>query len=111
MRANLPINLPQHAAALLRISHWFAVLGTDAGGMHVVMRGKDRNGAPHQHQWFIIAKNGDGPQIPRVTAILLAKKLAKGNVLPAGGMPCSGLVSLDEYIMELSHFSIMVFEK
>jgi hypothetical protein len=111
IRAKLPLNLPQHASILLRISHWFDGLGTDDGGMHVIMRGKDRTGAQHQRQWFVIAKNGDGPQIPCVPTILLAKKLAQGTALPTGAMPCLGLISLNEYLAELTRFSITAFEK
>jgi hypothetical protein len=104
VRLKLPLHLPHHAQTLLTISNWFNRLGTAHGGMHVILRGKDKNGQSHERRWFIIAKNGDGPQIPCVPAILLAKRLACGETLKAGAYPCVGLVALDEYLTELKRF-------
>lgn len=106
VRLGLPLNLPKHAGTLLKISHWFDVLGTDNGVMHIIIKGKDRSGKPHEIKWFIIAKNGDGPQIPCVPAILLAKKLLKDELREYGAKPCLGILSLDEYMNELKDFNV-----
>lgn len=106
VRFGLPLNLPRHAATLLAISNWFNRFGTAHGGMHIILRGKDKNGQPHQRHWFIIAKNGDGPQIPCIPAIVLARRLAGGEQLKAGAYPCVGLISLEEYLAELKSFDI-----
>lgn len=106
VRLGLPLHLPRHAATLLAISNWFNRFGTEYGGMHVILRGKGNNGHPHHRQWFIIAKNGDGPQIPCVPVIVLAKRLAGGEQLKAGAYPCVGLISLEEYMVELKEFNI-----
>jgi len=57
-----------------------------------------------------VAKEGDGPQIPCVPAILLAKTLAEGGSILPGAQPCLGLVGLQEYLNELKRFSIKVYE-
>jgi hypothetical protein len=74
--------------------------------MHMILRGRGRDGARHERRWFIIGKDGDGPQIPCVPAILLAKRLASGEALVRGAYPCVGLVRLKDYAAELSGFSI-----
>ena len=106
VRLGAPINLPRIAAPALTISNWFNGFGTPHGGMHMILRGKNKDGKPHQRRWFIIAKNGDGPQIPCVPAILLAKKIALGQQINAGAYYCMGLVSLKEYTSELQRFNI-----
>jgi hypothetical protein len=110
-RLGLSIDWPRHAKTLLGASNWFDRFGSDAGGMHVVMRGEGTNGAPHERSWFIIAKNGDGPQIPCVPAILLAKKLALRQPVPTGAMACVGLVTLEDYLEELKIFAVRTYQR
>jgi hypothetical protein len=106
VRAGVPLNLPQHAGALLRISNVFNRLGTADGGMHMIIRGKDKTGVSCERRWFIIARNGDGPQIPCVPAIVLARKLLSEEPFSRGAYPCAGLISLAEYMDELKPFDI-----
>lgn len=109
VRFGLPLNLPKRADALLKASNWFNGLGSDAGGMHVILCGKDTQGRPHERRWFIIAKNGDGPQIPAVPAIVLAEKLAANHLGYCGASACVGMVTLDEYLRELKSFAITTY--
>jgi len=106
IRLGLPIKLEKHAAPLLKLSHWFDRFGKSDGGMHVIISGKGQDSQPHQRKWFIIAKNGDGPQIPCVPAIILAKKLVSGESISTGASPCVAMVSLTEYMAELYEFDI-----
>ena len=106
VRLGLPLNLPHHAGALLRASHWFDAFGTADGGMHMIMRGKDRQGKPHERKWFLIAKDGHGPNIPCIAAVILTKKLVSGQKLENGAMPCLGLFTLEEFMAELEGLSI-----
>lgn len=108
VRLGLPLNLPKHAAFLLRASHWFDRFGSADGGMHMIMRGRDASGKPHERRWFIIARDGDGPQIPCVPAIILARKLASGAMPGAGAVPCVGMVTLEESLAELKRFAITI---
>jgi len=106
VRLGLPLNLEKRSAFLLNLSNKFDIFGSPDGGMHIIMKGKDKNGKPKEIKWFIIAKEGDGPQIPTIPAIILAKKLAAGEIIEAGAKPCVGLVKLDEYLDELKDFDI-----
>jgi hypothetical protein len=67
----------------------------------VILRGGGR-----ERRWFLIARGGDGPQVPCVPAIVLARKLMSGETLPSGAYPCVGLISLEDYLGELSRFDI-----
>ena len=109
VRLGLPLNLQKRSAFLLGLSNWFDILGTPDGGMHILIKGKDNDGNAKEIKWFIIAKEGDGPQIPTIPAIILAKKLAAGEVLESCAKPCVGLVSLEEYLEELKNFNIQTF--
>ncbi|MCE3255754.1 MAG: hypothetical protein K0R25_1248 [Rickettsiaceae bacterium] len=106
VRIGLPINLPKHAEFLLKISHYFDYLGSANGGMHVIIKGQDKNQKAKTVKWFIIAKNGDGPQIPTIPAIILAKKILSNQIEERGAMPCLAMITLDEYMDELKEFEV-----
>jgi hypothetical protein len=109
VRIGIPLPLNPYAEFLLKASHWFDRFGTADGGMHVILAGQGKNGQRHERRWFIVARNGDGPQIPCVPAILLARKFASGDVVPSGARPCVGLISLEDYVAELSPFQIQTY--
>ncbi len=111
VRVGIPLNLPRLAKPLLRASNWFDVLGSADGGMHIVLTGKDHGGKPHTRKWFVVAKNGDGPEIPTIPAIILAKDLASGASLQTGAQPCVGIIELDRYVDALGKFSIKTYEE
>jgi hypothetical protein len=106
VRLGLPLDLPRHAGTLLKVSNLFNRFGSADGGMHMILRGRGHNGAPHERRWFIVAKNGDGPQIPCVPAILIARALARGEEMARGAHPCVGLISLEDYARQLSGYRI-----
>ena len=110
VRAGLPLRLERHAGLLLKLSNLFNHFGSADGGMHMIMQGLDHHAHPLTRKWFIIARNGHGPEIPTVPAIILAKKLWAGEDLPSGAYPCVGLVSLSDYLDELSAFDIETVE-
>lgn len=106
IRLGLPLNIAKHADILLRFSNVFDRFGTPHGGMHMLMKGKDNEGKSKEIKWFIIAKNGDGPQIPCIPAIILAKKLINREIKKRGAFPCMDMVTLEEYMCELNEFAI-----
>lgn len=106
VRLGLPLDLPAHAASLHTLNNRFNWLGTGNGGMHIFLRGRDKQERPYERRWFIIAKNNDGPQIPCTPAILLAQKLLSGEPLPVGAYPCVGLISLNECMRELKPLNV-----
>jgi len=110
VRLGLPLDLPALAGPLLAASNLFNGFGGDAGGMHMILSGKGHDGQPLTRTWFIVAAAGDGPQIPTVPAILLAKRLhEKDPGLKAGAYPCVGLIRLEDYLEALEPFSIRAY--
>lgn len=110
VRAGLPLNLPEMAGPLLAMSDWFNSLGSGDGGMHMIIEGADQDGEPVTRKWFIVARDGTGPHIPTIPAILLAERQARGERLAPGAHPCLGLVTLDDYLAELKPLGIEAFE-
>ncbi|WP_020592548.1 saccharopine dehydrogenase family protein [Kiloniella laminariae] len=109
VRWGLLSKLQKHAELLLRASNFFDRFGSADGGMFFHISGLDHHGKPHSRNWFIIALDGDGPQIPTIPAIILARKLASQKCDLVGAMPSVGLVRLTEYLEELKPFKIQVF--
>ena len=108
IRIGLPLDLPKYAGFLLKVSDWFDGFGSADSGMHLVLKGRDREGKPHERRWFILAKSGHGLHIPTVPSVILAEKLVKGTFTQRGALTAVGLVSLSEYLAELKPFSIGV---
>lgn len=111
VRMGIPLNLYKYASVLLKLSHWFDRLGTANSGMHILLKGLDHSGKKKTIEWYLIAKQGDGPQVPTIPAIVLTKKLLAGELNLTGAMPCVGLVTLEEYLAELREFNIKIYEK
>jgi hypothetical protein len=64
MRLGLPMPLMKYGQALLKFTNFYGRFGTDKGGMHMLIEGRDDSGQQKFVKWFIIAKKGDGPRIP-----------------------------------------------
>jgi len=111
IRMKLPIKISNYSKFLLKCSHIFDRFGSDAGGMHMIMKGLDLKNKPLEICWFIIAKKGEGPHIPTIPAILLARKIALGTTEHIGSSPCMSLITLKEYLLELENFQIVTYEK
>jgi len=108
VRMGLPLNLSKHTKFLLSLSHIFDVFCTTSGGMHMLIKGIDKKRKPIEVKWFIIARDNDGPQIPCIPAIILSKKIIRGELCRSGAMPCVGMITLDEYMRELEGLSVKV---
>jgi hypothetical protein len=94
------------AKTLARLSHCFDCFGSHDGGMHVILQGKDTAGQPLTIKWFMVVKNGEGPYVPTIPSVVLAKKLIAGECIQVGAKACVGLVSLDEYLAALSRYAM-----
>ncbi|MFO1469074.1 MAG: saccharopine dehydrogenase NADP-binding domain-containing protein [Steroidobacteraceae bacterium] len=106
VKAGLLPSLVPFAGPLNRISRWIEPLISHRGGMFVEMTGIGIEGGPHRRLWQLLAEHNHGPYIPCGAAIVLAKKLADGQALPAGAMPCLGLVTVAEYLEALQGLSV-----
>lgn len=92
---------PLHAISL-QLESWVS----DKGGMFVSMEGLDIQGQPLKLDWHLIAQKNHGPYIPCGASIALAKKLARGDHLPHGAMPCMGLLSVEDYLDALKTYDV-----
>lgn len=94
---------PARLAGLLhRVGGVFDPLGTPDGGMVIRLTGSGRTGKPLRLAWHITAGNHNGPEIPCMSAILLARRLARGEGPPAGAHAAAGLVPLQDFAPEFA---------
>lgn len=104
-RAKIIKNWQSFVKIIVKMSHWFDHFGTDNGGMFIRMYGSNHKYQPLEINWTLIAQNGDGPQIPAIASIILAKKILEGKLLP-GAQPCLGLFTLEEFDKEAQGWNI-----
>lgn len=96
VRIKLIKDLTVFSVVLTRMSEWFFPWGSADGGMYVELEGKDENQREKRISWQVIALNGSGPNIPTISAELIIRKMAAGDIT-VGAMPCVGLFSLKEF--------------
>jgi hypothetical protein len=94
------------AGAIEKLGRWLKPFFSDRGAMFVRLEGLHENRAPLSLTWNLVARENDGPNVPCAAAIALANKIAAGERLPAGAMPCMGLLTVDELMEPLKGFSI-----
>jgi saccharopine dehydrogenase-like NADP-dependent oxidoreductase len=90
---------------IVSASNLFLPLGSDKGAMEVRICGKDSNASTQQVKWTLYAPNGNGPYIPTLSTIILARKLlgtssnstSQQAKLEAGAKPCIGLLGLNDF--------------
>jgi saccharopine dehydrogenase-like NADP-dependent oxidoreductase len=101
VRLGIVPNLRAAAPALSAMSHLFDGFGTDDSGFYVEMTGLGPGGQPRRVAFDLTARAGDGLMIPCTPAIVLAMKLARGEMQERGATPCFGLLGLDDILDEL----------
>jgi len=74
----------------------------------MILTGTDHDGRPLERRFIIIARSGHGPYIPCMPAILLAKRLARGEVAKRGATPCVDLIDLKTYLAALEGLDIEI---
>ena len=94
------------ARPLFTLGRWLQPLFSDRGAMFVKLEGLHENGAPYTLLWTLVARENHGPNIPCAASIALANKIAAGAKLPAGAMPCVGLLTVEELLAPLKGLSI-----
>jgi hypothetical protein len=106
VRTRLMRDLRAWAKPLFRMSQWWQNIGSDVGFIRVTLRGLGHDGTHKRLDWTLIARNGDGPQIPATASVLLARKLARGALPGAGARSCLDLFSLDEFLRTLEGYAM-----
>jgi hypothetical protein len=105
-RSGIVADWGRHAARLKRLSEHTMAWGSSAGAMHVEIAGTRADGTVHRVKWYIVAPDGDGPQIPCTAAVVIARKLARDEMPHRGAMPCVDLFSVDEFMAALEGFNV-----
>jgi len=106
VRIRLIRRLDKAAALLLKLSFMFDWLGTSNSAFHMELSGIDSKQVEKQLNFQITARSGDGPYIPCMPAILLAKKIVNNQIIEKGAYACVGFIALDEYLEALSALDI-----
>jgi hypothetical protein len=105
-RTGLPFPVTRWAVALDRLAGLFDPVAGNRGGMSVNVVGTRRDGATVSRSWQLVAPALDGPEIPSMPAILLARCLARGMELRQGAYPCIGLLRLGDFEPEFKRWGI-----
>ncbi len=94
------------AAPLLAAKRRLRILGSDVGGMFVRLTGRDAQGRPRSVDWTLIARSGDGPYVPAIASVILAKRLAGGTGPAPGARACLALFTLADFEAEVADLDI-----
>ena len=94
------------AGPLLAAKRRLGFLGSDVGVMFVELGGRDEDGYRSSLTWHLVARDNHGPYIPATPAIILAGKLARGEIAHRGALPCVGLLTLDDFLASWSDLAI-----
>lgn len=107
-RAGLVRNPARLARPLLGAKRKLRFLGSDTGGMFVKLSGRDAKGEPWSIEWTLIARSDDGPYVPAIASVILAKRLVAGTGPGPGpgAQPCFGLFALADFEAEVSDLDI-----
>jgi uncharacterized protein YbjT (DUF2867 family) len=105
-RAGIPLPIERWAGALNRLASLLDGFGSEKGGMLVSVSGTRHDGSRARVEWHLTADANHGPEIPCMAAILLARKLARGEITARGAHPCMGFLRLSEFEPEFGRWGI-----
>lgn len=94
------------ATAFRRLGSKLGPFGSDTGAMHVRLLGLDARNQPIQSSWYLTAKRNHGPEIPCAPALILARKLLRGQITARGAIPCLGLITMSDFAEEMSDYEV-----
>jgi hypothetical protein len=105
-RRGVTVPLERWVLALSRLATALNWLGSDRGGMLVSIIGTREDGSRACVEWELTADSNHGPEIPCMAAILLAQKLARGEIATRGAFPCMGFLTLSDFEAEFKRWKI-----
>lgn len=105
-RIGVPVPIERWATPLDRVATMLNGFGGEHGGMLVSLVGTGTDGARRRLEWHLTAPANDGPEIPCMAAILLARKLARGEIAERGAYACTGFLALREFEPEFARWRI-----
>ncbi len=106
-RIGLPLPVDRWAIGLSRMAGIFDAAAGDKGGMRVSVVGARSDGLGCvRRTWHLTVPAMDGPEIPCMAAILLARRLARGEVFESGAFPCMGFLTLAQFAPEFVRWRV-----
>ena len=78
--------------------------------MYVRMKGVDRRDRTVEKVWQLVARDNEGSDVPCMGAVALVRRISRCGIPGACAMPCVGLLSLDDYLAELTELNVEVTE-
>ena len=108
VRLRLLPRLDRWSRLLLHGSFLFDPLGSGRSGFHMYMHGAGKDGAPLTRRYWILARRGEGANIPCMPAILIARRLARGEILEPGAKACLDIITLAEYLDALDGLDVSI---
>ena len=81
-------------------------LGSETGGMRMRLSGVAKDQTARTVTWDLTARQNHGPEIPCTPALILARKLAAGQIARRGAFACLGMITLSEFDAEVSDLDI-----
>jgi saccharopine dehydrogenase-like NADP-dependent oxidoreductase len=105
-RSGISLPLEQAAPVLNRAASLLDRFGGDRGGMLVSLTGVGQVGSNLRIDWHVTADASHGPEIPCMAAILLARKLAHGQISTRGAFACMDFLKLAEFTPEFSRWKM-----
>jgi hypothetical protein len=106
VRLRLVRSLSPYAKQLLNWSFLFDRLGSDKSGFHMFLKGTGADGRPMAIRIFMVARQVHGPNIPCMPAIILARRIAAGELVEPGARPCLDLIDLEDLLGSIAHLDI-----
>jgi hypothetical protein len=103
-RAGVPLPIERWAGPLNRLASLFDVFGSERGGMLVSLAGTRADGSRARVEWHLTADANHGPEIPCMAAILMTRKLVRGEISARGAHPCMGFLTLSDFKPELGRW-------
>ncbi|WP_092351897.1 saccharopine dehydrogenase family protein [Collimonas sp. OK242] len=102
------VSRPERLARLLNATaKGLDFLGSSLGGMVVRVQGIDAGGSRVRRAWHIAADDDFGPEIPCMAAILLARRLARKEILEVGAYTSMGWLNLRDFEPEFSKWNMV----
>lgn len=110
VRLGLLPRLDRWAPRLHNASFLFDRWGSGKSGFYMAISGTALDGKPLVRRWWMIARAGHGPNIPCTPAILIARRIAAGELPEPGARPCLDLIRLHEFLTALEGLDVSVIE-
>lgn len=100
VRAGAVSTLTPLTRPLLGAKRMLSFLGSDEGGMYVSVEGVAAAGGTRRSTWHLIARGDHGRYVPAIASVILARKLARGELARTGAMACFELFMLEDFLAE-----------